>query len=82
MFLLLYDISLACCQISAETCYSLAIKNEFAALPEDVSVDSIIELISKIDDFSVAINAAKWAVKQLKLPKDGKIVTKVQYYHM
>lgn len=51
----------------------MAIKNEFAAHPEDISVDSIIELISKIDDFSVAISAAKWAVKQLKLPKDGKI---------
>lgn len=59
-------------KISAETCYGLAIKNEFAAHAEDVSVDNIIELISKIEDFSVAISAAKWAVKQLKLPKDGK----------
>lgn len=40
---------------------------------EDIPVDNIIDLISKIDDFSVAISAAKWAVKQLKLPKDGKL---------
>jgi len=49
-----------------ETCYSLAIKNEFASHPGEASVDSIIELISKINDFSTAINAAKWAVKQFK----------------
>ena len=51
----------------------MAIKNEFAAHPEDVSVGDVIELISKIDDFSVAVSAARWAVKQLKPPTDGEI---------
>lgn len=58
-------------QISAETCYSLAIKNEFATHPKDISIDSIIEIISKIDDITVAISAAKWAIKQLKSPENG-----------
>lgn len=47
----------------------MAIKNEFAAHPRDVSIDNIIEIISKIDDINVAISAAKWAIKQLKSPE-------------
>ena len=62
---------LAVLQISAENCYGLAIKNEFAAHPKDIVIDNIVEIISKIDDISVAISAAKWAVRQLKSPEDG-----------
>ncbi|XP_065919597.1 kinetochore-associated protein 1-like isoform X2 [Dysidea avara] len=58
-------------KISAENCYGLAIKNEFAAHPKDIVIDNIVEIISKIDDISVAISAAKWAVRQLKSPEDA-----------
>ena len=37
-------------------------------------MDNIIELISGIDDYSVAVSAARWTVKQLKLPQDGEIL--------